>query len=317
MESDFGMKLEPTEDGRWRIRLYAPPGCVTPRNGWVTSYPRDLIDAIYATKGMHTCDEICREEDPLYVERSLRNDVLGYVSPANFAGMRVLDFGCGSGASAMVLSRLLPGCEIVGIELEEGLLKIARLRADHFSRNVQFHQSPSGDQLPEGIGRFDFVMFNAVFEHLLPHERPMLLPLIWDHLNPGGILFLNQTPHRYSPFENHTTKMPLINYLPDELAHRLGTLSRRIPSGADWNTLLRMGIRGGTVREILGILGTNAELMSPLQGDRIDLWLGGLSSRHAWFKQVIWGSLKMLKVATRLEITPDLALALRKRVMTQ
>jgi hypothetical protein len=70
---------------------------------------------------------------------------------------------------------------------------------------------------------FDYIMFNAVFEHLLPHERPRLLPAVFvRHLRPVGVMFLNQTPYRYSLVEVHTTGgLPLINYLP-ESADTLG-----------------------------------------------------------------------------------------------
>jgi hypothetical protein len=38
---------------------------------------------------------------------------------------------------------------------------------------------------------------------------------LWRQLRLGGILFLNQTPHRYYPLEHHTTGLPLLNYLPE------------------------------------------------------------------------------------------------------
>src|SRR6185503_12011679 len=106
--------------------------------------------------------------DPRYVEHALRHEVLGYVEPAAFAGKRILDFGCGSGSSTLVLGRLLPPCEIVGIELEDKLLDIARMRAEHRGvRGLRFLRSPSAETFPEGLGQFDFVIFSAVFEHLL------------------------------------------------------------------------------------------------------------------------------------------------------
>jgi hypothetical protein len=40
--------------------------------------------------------------------------------------------------------------------------------------------------LPADLGEFDFIMFNAVFEHLLPHERPKLLPLVWSACGPAA-----------------------------------------------------------------------------------------------------------------------------------
>jgi len=47
-------------------------------------------------------------------------------------------------------------------------------------------------------------------------------------------------------------------------------------------------------------------------GDRIDLWLGTLSTRHAWLKRSIWLSLKVIKWVTGRQITPTLSLAIRK-----
>lgn len=316
-DRDCTVAIESTAEGTRRLVIEPLGGITAERLRWTTRYPPALIEAIFATKGIYLCDEIMREEDPRYVERFLRNQVLEYVAPAAFAGKRVLDFGSGSGASVVVLSRLLPPCELVGVELEERLLHIARLRAAHFGLNhVKFLQSPAGDRLPEGLGSFDYIMFSAVFEHLLPAERPVLLPMVWAHLKPGGVLFLNQTPHRYSPVEIHTTGgVPLINYLPDRLALAVARrFSKRVRPEETWEQLLRSGIRGGTVREILSILKPHggASLLAPLRGDRIDQWYRGLSRRYGWLKRGAWGVLKAVKLATGLELTPGLALAIRK-----
>jgi 2-polyprenyl-3-methyl-5-hydroxy-6-metoxy-1,4-benzoquinol methylase len=315
--SDGSMAIEPLAGAEKRLRVRPKSGLKAARLGWTTRYPLDLIHEIFATKGLYICDEIMREEDPRYVEHFLRTQVLTYVPASAFAGKRVLDFGCGSGASTVVLSRLLPRCEIVGIELEERLLRIARLRAMHFGLpSATFLRSPRGDQLPEGLGMFDFIMFSAVFEHLLPEERQALLPLVFSHLKPGGVLFLNQTPHRYSPVEMHTTHgLPFINYLPDRLTLAIARrFSKYVRPTDDWQKLLRLGIRGGTVREIMRIIRRRdrATLLRPIDGDRVDQWYRGLSKRHDWLKRSLWLSLKALKLVTRIELTPALALAIRK-----
>jgi 2-polyprenyl-3-methyl-5-hydroxy-6-metoxy-1,4-benzoquinol methylase len=313
--------VEPLADGRLRLRAQPNGDLVMSHLEWVTNYPLQLVRDIYEVKDLWVCDEIKRDEDPRYVEHYLRQFVLRYVPPDQFAESRVLDFGCGSGASSLVLSRLLPECKIVGVELEAQLLDIARRRiAAIGTRPVELHLSPSGDTLPAGIGQFDYIMFNAVYEHLLPHERRQLLPLVWSHLRPGGVLFLNQTPYRYSPVEIHTTAgMPLINYMPDAMTlWTVRRFSRRFDPDVSWEALLRMGIRGATVPEILGVLGNDAkaELLAPMPpgADRIDLWFDTLSSRHAGFKRAIWRALKLFKAVTGREITPSLTLAIRKGV---
>src|SRR5262249_32482386 len=134
-------------------------------------------------------------------------------------------------------------------------------------------------------------VLSAVYEHLLPDERRILLPRIWSRLKPGGVLFINQTPHRYSPVEMHSTGLPLINYLPDGLAYRITKrFSKRIKGDEDWPALLRGGIRGATIGEILRALGDDAALLEPRAGDHIDLWYGKLSKRYGWFKKSAWAA---------------------------
>lgn len=316
--ADGIVRIGKRPDGKYQIAVEPRAGLSIKRLSWATSYPLALIQEICAAKELYVCDEIMREEDPQRVEHAIRHEVFTYIEACTFAGKRVLDFGCGSGASTMVLARLLPPCEIVGIELEPELLRVAQMRAAHFGRTgVRFLLSPSGDSLPEDLGQFDFVIFSAVFEHLLPRERPVLLPKVWDVLKPGGVLFMNQTPYRYSPVDLHTTGLLLINYLPDTLALRMARrFSKRVQRDEEWETLLRRGIRGATVREVLGIIGVRGRpvLLEPARqiGDRIDLWYRKLSPRLRWFKRGIWMSLKTIKMATGIELVPSLTLAILK-----
>ena len=96
-----------------------------------TSYPLDLIQHILNVKGPdYLCDEIMRDEDPAYVRKDLEADLNAYFDKNIFAGKRLLDFGCGSGASSMILARMFPTTEIVGVELDKDLLSVARARAE-------------------------------------------------------------------------------------------------------------------------------------------------------------------------------------------
>lgn len=294
------------------------------RRTWVTRYPLSLIESILAVKGLaYVCDEIARDEDPLYVGHHINCDVFSYLQPALLAGKRILDFGCGSGASTMVLRRRLPNSLIVGVELEERLLSIASQRASFYGFNdLKLVHSPSGTLLPEGLGNFDCILLSAVYEHLLPEERKRLLPALWQSLEPGGVLFVNQTPFRYSLVESHTTGLPFINYLPDRLALSTARkFSKRVKTNQNWEDLLRAGIRGGTIREIMGILtGQGAGQMPilldpnrPEMKDRIDVWYQASSgTRWRGPKAAVRLAFKGFKALTGIEMTPSLSLALRK-----
>jgi hypothetical protein len=203
-------------------------------------------------------------------------------------------------------------------------LAVAEARRIAFGlKNVTFHQSPGGDELPERLGRFDAVMLSAVFEHMLPEERRTLLPRLFSVLRPGGILFIDETPFRWFPVESHTTGLPLINYLPDELAFRYARLcSHRVRPEQSWSSLLRAGIRGGTVNEILQLCeaeGGCATLMRPSREgmcDWIDLWergyLTGARGLRGLLKRGLKRVAKMVYQSTGVSMVSYLSLAIRK-----
>lgn len=294
-----------------------------PTKTCVTSYPIGLIKKILDIKGpAYLCDEILRDESPDYVQKSLKYELLGYIDKKEFRNKKLLDFGCGSGASTMILARMFPHTEMVGVEIEEKLLSIAQLRATYYGyNNIQLMMSPNPETLPPRIGFFDYVVLSAVYEHLLPNEREILLSQIWSILKPGGILFLNQTPYRYFPIEMHTTNgLPFINYLPDKVAlYYAQHFSKRLLENQSWSELLKKGIRGGSVEEIMSILSRSPEtpiLLNPSRfgiNDRIGLWyIQSGKVRFVAIKRLFLLSAKLLKRLTGIIIVPSLSLAIKK-----
>lgn len=321
---DARIRIDELPDGRRRVSVTAlKPSTYIPARSCETSYSLKFIKYLIAQgAGVWLCFNIMRDEDPWQLQYALENTITGYVPKDAFADKRVLDFGCGQGASTAVLARILPKCRIVGVDLDVQSLDIAAARAEYYSLgDVEFFVSPGPAVLPDDIGRFDFIVMNAVYEHLLPAEREALLRRLWSILVPGGILFIDETPHRYFPLEIHTTMLPLINYLPDRLAHEAAfRLSRKISRSLPWNELLRGGIRGGTEREIMKILQQSSdappELLEPAGPqvrDRIDLWYA--VSRHkrcGTLKALTRLAIKTIKWTTHYTLVPTLSLAIRK-----
>src|SRR5437667_9960913 len=102
---DCSVRIEETGSGARKIVVEARDRAFVPVCSWETAYPVDLIEHVLKVKGLSVADEIMRDESPLYVQHDFRWDILSYVPAADFAGRRVLDFGCGSGASTAVLAR--------------------------------------------------------------------------------------------------------------------------------------------------------------------------------------------------------------------
>ena len=318
---DGDVYVEWTPDGKNHINVdLSNDKLFMPFDTWGTTYPVDLIEKILELKGpAYLCDEIMREESQSYVELNLRYDILSYLEQENFEGKRILDFACGSGASTCVLARMFQSSEIVGIELQGKLLELAMLRRDHYGySNVEFFQSPDSCNLHENLGNFDYIVLSAVLEHLLPNERKVLIPKLWQLLAPGGILFIDQTPFRYFPIEVHTTHLPLINYFPSKLACFCANKLKKRGSELDWQTWLRRGIRGATVGELFRILGHNSRaiLLHPKQqgiANRADLWFKTAMDRYP--KGIkLWGLylVRWVNYIPGVMLLPELALAIRK-----
>ncbi|SEQ91517.1 Ubiquinone/menaquinone biosynthesis C-methylase UbiE [Lentzea xinjiangensis] len=107
-------------------------------------------------------------------------------------GMRVLDLGCGTGASTAALVTAAPGVEIVAVDASEGML--ARARQKRWPSSVRFVHSRAEDV---DEGRFDAV-FAAYLVRNLP-EPDATLRRVRDMLLPGAPLVLHEYSVRDSP----------------------------------------------------------------------------------------------------------------------
>ena len=299
--------------------LPSTPNLFVPKSSCKTTFSLEMIRYLLDRSGFAwLCDILARFEDPSSVPGVLKRQLFSYFAPDEFIGKRLLDFGCGSGASSLAMAKMLPHTEIIGVELEAERIDTAnRIKGFRQAHNVSFQCSPSGNVLPPGIGKFDFVMLSAVYEHLLPQERQIVMPLIWYVMKPGAAIFVNQTPYRFFPYEAHSTGLWFVNYMPDRLAHFVVRhLAGRNPANKspDWDVHLRGGLRGGTEKEIVRNLtggdSTAARILQPRQNglrDRADLWLSSTSQmRYRGVKKLIatgfritdrfWGTVPSLNV---------------------
>ena len=327
LKDEFGeLKIQILDNDQKRITIKPSHGVFCPDTEIVTKYPMDLIEKIFDYKSScWVIDEIKRDESPNYVFRALKYGLFSFIKEINFENKVLLDFGCGSGASSVILGRKIKNLEIIGIELNKKLLEIAEMRKKYYSlnENVSFIASEDPESLPIN-NPVDFILLSAVYEHLLPNERKKILKMCWQLLKKDGVIFINQTPNRWVVYENHTTNLFLINYLPDKLCYWVSKhFSKRNLKKFSWNQLLRMGIRGATENEIKNIIAKlkthgKLEVLKPNNLDtknKLDLWYRSTSTfsmKSKLLKTFIWYLMKCFPFLERI-LLPGIVMAISKR----
>jgi ubiquinone/menaquinone biosynthesis C-methylase UbiE len=102
-------------------------------------------------------------------------------------GMKILDFGVGTGTLSLLLKRQKQQVEITGLDVDPKALKIAGKKFQAARASIDLIQY-DGKQIPFSDGSFDRVMTCLVFHHLLPEQKRQALLQIRRVLKPGGSL---------------------------------------------------------------------------------------------------------------------------------
>ncbi len=120
----------------------------------------------------------------------IREQVLGHFGLDGakrhaFAGLNILDIGCGGGLLCEPMARL--GAEVTGIDASGRNIAIAQTHAGQSGLNINYHATTSEELAAEGE-QFDVVLTMEVVEHVA--DVPLFLKSCSDLVKPGGLMFV-------------------------------------------------------------------------------------------------------------------------------
>jgi len=262
-----------------------------------TTYSRALVERLADVVGPEWLkDEIDRSEDCDYVAKSLETFLLPHTS---LKGMHVLDFGCGCGATTVILGRM--GAQVVGVDPSLAHVEITnmRLKERGLMDTAAAIYVRDTSRLPITNGHFDVVVCYQVLEHIPGSARSLHLREMWRVLRKGGCLFVS-APNRIWPIEFHTTNLWWVSYLPWCLAYFYACLRGRLPFRLSNASIWSSGFRGVTYWEVLNSLPVSTCLIENAESsDSLERYFGlslsrPQSKRRRIAKQVVAYTLKML-----------------------
>lgn len=115
--------------------------------------------------------------------------------PKPFAGLRILDIGCGGGLLSEPMARL--GAEVVGADAAPRNIPVAQVHAEQSGLSIDYRFTTAEDLAAAGE-RFDVVLNMEVVEHV--SDPLAYLTACQTLLKPGGIMLcstLNRNPKSF------------------------------------------------------------------------------------------------------------------------
>jgi 2-polyprenyl-6-hydroxyphenyl methylase / 3-demethylubiquinone-9 3-methyltransferase len=123
---------------------------------------------------------------------------LGYIKErAQLSGKTVLDIGCGGGI--LTESMALAGADVVGIDMSEAALNVAKLRQLEVKTNIDYQLTTAEDFADRYPGHFDIVTCLEMLEHV--PDPASIIRACATLVKPGGHVFfstLNRTLKSYA-----------------------------------------------------------------------------------------------------------------------
>jgi ubiquinone/menaquinone biosynthesis C-methylase UbiE len=124
-----------------------------------------------------------------YIVRDLRYKTR-LIEQANIRpGQHVLDLGCGTGTLAILVKQIQSSAEVVGLDADPDMLKVAKYKSAQQKAPVQFDVGFT-NKLPYPDASFDRILSSIMIHHLKTPDKEMTAREVFRVLKPGGQLHI-------------------------------------------------------------------------------------------------------------------------------
>jgi len=111
---------------------------------------------------------------------------------------RILDIGCGPGLLTIVLARMYPKAQVIGMDKDASAIASAKSNlaaSSDKARNIEFVVGDVQEKLPDGS--FDLIYASVALMYVQQIDKA--LKMIYEALNPGGYAWLKDVHPNICP----------------------------------------------------------------------------------------------------------------------
>ncbi len=191
---------------------------------------RESLLRNYFTEREYLDSELGRRDLANHLDLRLQDDRARTIpwleSFCPLTGARVLEIGCGTGASTLALAER--GATVTAIDIRADSMQVAMDRCEAYGYTAKFAIANAAEVKKHfSSEKFDLIIFFAVLEHMTHEERRAAMRDTWEMLGPGGHWVVVDTPNRLWYFDGHTALLPFYHWLPDRVAFEYAKFSAR------------------------------------------------------------------------------------------
>jgi ubiquinone/menaquinone biosynthesis C-methylase UbiE len=135
------------------------------------------------------------------------NDVRGHTMVSHlfarfpdFEPQRILELGCGVGASTVPVAQAFPHADVNGADVGASMLRYAHARAENLGVAIHFHQDDA-EQTRFADGSFDLVFSCVLMHETSEAAMSNILAESLRLLRPGGVAIHLEVPQRYAELD--------------------------------------------------------------------------------------------------------------------
>ncbi|MGD1922510.1 MAG: class I SAM-dependent methyltransferase [Pleurocapsa sp.] len=165
---------------------------------------------------------------------------------------KIIDLGCGTGSTTIMLKQAFPNAEIVGLDLSPQMLVMAEYKAQQAGLNIQWlHRLAEATNFADG--EFDLVTASLLFHETPTDIAQAILKEGYRLLSPGGQVIIfdgNQKVLRQTPWLTEIFEEPYINdYAAGSLDAWLGAagFTKVLTEDVWWTNQLSTGVKSVSI----------------------------------------------------------------------